>query len=552
MIPGGEATPLFARGGLALARAARRASGARGAALVFFGAQAFVDLAGGDQRVLPGPPPPPGARDLPLGALTPLRAHLLEPWRALLSHCFPFPHEPAAVLPVGGPNGPGLVLLLGALPPGGEASDPATLLSLAEAARDCQEDLAALAELAGTALLHARSCATLWQEARRDALTRLHSHRRFLELAAEELERAAAAGLPLSLLMVDLDNFRTVNEACGYEVGDRVLQEFARFLETCFSEGEPLARYAGNQFAALLPGVGPGAALARAQELRERIAAYRFRTLEAKGCSHAGLTASIGVASFPSDARSVAELVEASDRALLEAQRRGGDQVQAFPQVRALAGEARWYSLLRSKLPGRSSEVYVSTIRTLLAALEAKDRYTNSHSQGVAYWSERIARRLALPEDQVATVALGGLLHDIGKIGIAEAILRKKGPLTAAEYTQIKEHPALGEAILCNVAVAEDVVEIVLHHQERFDGRGYPAGLAGEAIPLGARVVAVADAFHSITSRRPYRPARSEEEALAEIKRWAGIMFDPRVVAAFEAVLRAGNGKAPTDPGRDR
>lgn len=408
---------------------------------------------------------------------------------------------------------------------------------------DQSRALAVLADYAAIAVANARTCEDLRREAQRDALTGICSHRHFHERTVAEIERARLSGHPLSLLMVDLDNFRNVNELLGYRVGDDVLREFARFLAAQSPYPEGVARYGGNQFALLLPGAGPAAAQAAAEELREKIGGHRFRAVEAAGPTRPlMLTVSIGAATFPVDAAETPDLVAAADRALLEAQRRGGDQVQAYARVTALAHESRWYALLRNKVPGRSSEVLVSTIRTFLAALEAKDSYTNSHSQAVALWSERIARRLDLPEERVATVALGGLLHDIGKIGIPDTVLSKNGPLTPAEYVQIKEHPALGRAILENVGVAEDVLEIVLHHQERFDGKGYPAGLAGTDIPLGARIVAVADAFHSMTSRRPYRIARDPATALGEIQHWAGIMFDPEVVRAFESALRTAEG----------
>ncbi len=559
-----------------LASAARGLCRAKGAAIVDASGYATIALAPGEEDG--GAQVAFAERELPVPE-GPGELHLLEEperevWQPVLARCFPFAAAPVALQVLTDHGRRVGVLLLAGLPeavlpegrlaagldaiagmaaaalvyeaesrftegtPGGRTHEPAVF-------EEAGRLVTVLADCAAIAAANARTYEQLRREAQRDALTGLCGHCHFHEYAAVEIERARFSGHPLSLLMVDLDNFRNVNEWLSYRVGDDVLREFARLLLSHTPHPEGVARYGGNQFALLVPGTGPAAAQTLAEDLRERIRTHRFQAIQAADPTLSlVLTASIGIATFPLDAPDVSGLVAAADRALLEAQRRGGDQVQAYPQAAAPAHESRWYSLLRKKVPGRSSEVLISTIRTLLAALEAKDSYTNSHSQAVALWSERIARCLDLPDEQVATVALGGLLHDIGKIGIPDAVLSKNGPLTPQEYVQIQEHPALGRAILENVAVAEDVVEIVLHHQERFDGKGYPGKLAGTAIPLGARIVAVADAFHSMTSRRPYRIARSAEAALGEIRHWAGIMFDPDVVHAFEKALRSGEGDA--------
>jgi len=176
---------------------------------------------------------------------------------------------------------------------------------------------------------------------------------------------------------------------------------------------------------------------------------------------------------------------------------------------------------------------FLSAITALAYALEAKDKYTSGHSQRVAEVSVAIAKELGMPQDSIDKIRLAGLVHDIGKIGVKESILNKAGKLTDEEYQHIKSHCEAGEHILIPIVEDEEILKTVRHHHERYDGRGYPDGLSGEQIPLGARILAVADAYDAMTSERPYREAMSDETACIEIERCKGIQFDPRVVDAF-------------------
>ena len=182
---------------------------------------------------------------------------------------------------------------------------------------------------------------------------------------------------------------------------------------------------------------------------------------------------------------------------------------------------------------------YLGTIRALAAALDARDPYTAGHSERVSQMSVIIARQLRLPESEVAIIRLGALLHDIGKIGLADEILQKPTPLTPEEFEQIKRHPALGARILRQVSFLEPHLPIVELHHERPDGHGYPFGLRGDEIPLAARIVHVADAYDAMTSARAYRPARPLGAAVAELRLYSGTQFDPECVKAFTEAIKA-------------
>jgi putative nucleotidyltransferase with HDIG domain len=186
----------------------------------------------------------------------------------------------------------------------------------------------------------------------------------------------------------------------------------------------------------------------------------------------------------------------------------------------------------------RLEETFWSTIRSLAEAIDAKDSYTRGHSDRVAEYAEALARRLKLKEDMLSAIRCAGYLHDTGKIGIPDAILLKPGKLNDDEYCQIMKHPILSHKIIEPVEFPYDVKPLVRHHHERMDGSGYPDGLTGNDIPLGARIIGIADAYEAMTSDRPYRKALTQSDAIAELKRCAGTQFDADLVEAFIEVLK--------------
>jgi putative nucleotidyltransferase with HDIG domain len=203
--------------------------------------------------------------------------------------------------------------------------------------------------------------------------------------------------------------------------------------------------------------------------------------------------------------------------------------------IAEVAGNA----IRRAQLLTQLEQAYMDLVLALARAMDARDTYTANHSERIAVWAERTARALGCSEAEIRQIRWAALLHDIGKVGVPDRILRKPGPLTAEEWVEIRRHPVVGEEILRPIAALREVARIVRHHQERWDGMGYPDGLRGEEIPLGARIIAVVDTYGAITDHRPYRPARTHAEAVEELRRCAGTQLDPRIVEVFLGVLEA-------------
>jgi len=203
-------------------------------------------------------------------------------------------------------------------------------------------------------------------------------------------------------------------------------------------------------------------------------------------------------------------------------------------------GKQAGVAVQRAMFAVQLEQLLRSTVRALVATIDAKDMYTRGHSERVTAYALRIGTAAGLKERTLRTLELAGLLHDIGKIGVPESVLRKAGPLTDKEYEIIKEHPKLGESILRHIKGAKDIAEIVLHHHERWDGRGYPEGLAKEEPSLAARILAVADAFDAMGSQRPYRDRMAQTKVLEEIGRCAGSQFDPALVNVLLRECKAG------------
>jgi diguanylate cyclase (GGDEF)-like protein len=352
-----------------------------------------------------------------------------------------------------------------------------------------------------------------------DPLTGLGNHRHFHERLARELEHALRYGRPLAICLVDVDDFKRINDRFGHPAGDRVLSMVAARLR---QTGEAF-RLGGDEFAVLLPGYVESEALTAAESIVDRISAL---DLEHMG----SITVSSGIAVAPSHARERDELLRLVDSALYWAKEYGKNQARSY------RSDAVELVELKRLATGGDRPARLRAAASLARAVDARDVYTGFHSQRVAQLAVRIATRLGLDREQIELTRLAASLHDLGKLALPEELLRKPGPLTDPERLVLERHPQIGHRMLDSLGV-DPVADWVLHHHERWDGAGYPDQLGGNQIPLGARIIFVADAYDAMTSDRLYRGRRSPEAALVELRACAGSQFDPTVVAALEDEL---------------
>jgi len=353
-------------------------------------------------------------------------------------------------------------------------------------------------------------------EAERDPLTGLLNHRAFHARLEEEAERARQGGTSLAIAVLDLDNFKFFNDAYGHAVGDEVLRQVSTVLRTACRMGDVLARFGGDEFALLMPDVGPDTT---AEGVRARLAAgisdIRYQPPRSRSAIPIGLSA--GVALFPAEAPTRLAVMQIADERLLRAKTGAGADTEAQRVRGAMRESVEGFSMLDA----------------LVTAVDNKDRYTRRHSEDVMTHGLEIARRLGLAEADRHTVAVAALLHDVGKIGVPDFVLRKPGDLTDEEFEAVKRHPNIGAAVVAAVPGLEAVLDAVRHHHERWDGMGYPGGLGGEAIPPMARLLAVADAYSAMTADRPYRKGMAAEQARRLLEQGAGTQWDPACVLAF-------------------
>ncbi len=376
------------------------------------------------------------------------------------------------------------------------------------------------------------------QAAVTDPVTSLPNHRALMSRIEEEVSHCQRTQRSCAVLFVDLDHFKHVNDTCGHRAGDAILHEVGSRLRTTLRLEDFAGRYGGEEFAVVLPDADVSGASQTAERLRIAVAAQpcSWEPEDGQSVMPIAVTASIGVAVYQLHGVTREALIEAADAAMYQAKRAGRNRV-CIADVETADVQGVLAAATNEETKERVA------VQALTAAARAHDRGTSAHSQRLVRLAEATARLLGRPEEELHLIRLGALLHDIGKIGIPEAILHKPGPLTDEEWTVMRRHPDIGRQILEQIGgIFHFLAQVVVTHHERWDGQGYPNRLAKEAIPMSARILAVVDSYDAMTSRRPYREPMSVAEARTELERCAGRQYDPLVVEAFLRVLDAENG----------
>lgn len=389
------------------------------------------------------------------------------------------------------------------------------------------------------------------QKAHQDSLTGLKNHRGFQDTLREQIKKAKKASQPLSVILFDINNISKINRELGYAKGDEVIKIVANKIKENTRPIDISARYGGDEIVLLLPNTDNSEACYMAEYLNYIISCSKIDDI-------GGIKMSIGLATYPNCSVNQEKLLLLAEQAVTISKHKGyknglstiiSSQDVNFWDGTALASFASVISKRHSELGINFENELITQFKTekiesnahlaematsLAGAIDAKDPYTNGHSQSVSRYSEALAVELNLPKSEVARIKMGALLHDIGKIGVPERILKKPGALTDEEWNIMKQHPSIGvKKVLGSIDSLKDLIPIVEHHHENWDGTGYPAKLAGEDIPLGARIVAVADAFHALISDRPYRKGLSIDKAIEILKAGAGIQWDKNLVRKF-------------------
>ena len=349
-----------------------------------------------------------------------------------------------------------------------------------------------------------------------DPLTGLFNDRYFRDRLRVEVERAVADGNSLALCVLDFDRFNAFSREYGFVIADRRIKWFAGVLLDSTADPDLVFRIGEDDFARIMPMASADDAL---EELR-RLAALSLEPPDALGSR---LTFSAGIALIPLHTTDPNELVRLAHGALYWAKTRGSGSIVTYDAVEVEALDSREHIL---KL---EEQTHTRLVESFAAAVDARDPYTKDHSLNVATLAEKLARALQLDDERCELIEAAALLHDVGKIGVPDAILRKPDKLDPAEYDIVKQHPDLAVQILAASARPEMLLWIHQHH-ERPDGLGYPKGLTADEITLEAKILAVCDAYDAITTERPYRSAASASEACAELRRHAGSQFDPHLV----------------------
>lgn len=385
----------------------------------------------------------------------------------------------------------------------------------------------------------------LKQLALRDPHTGLYNYRYLEDIIEVEFLRAKRYAQSLSVIMLDIDYFKSINDVYGHQFGDLILKQLASQLKKIVRRYDTVIRFGGEEFVVISPRTDRLTVLNLARRLLDTLRIYSFGIKN----SVVKLKVSIAVASYPEDAAIKSmDLVGIVDQILNKAKEDGGDRVyssldmarkkpsnslkknEKTNEVKALRGKI-------DRLTKRANQSLIEAVFAFAKTIKLKDHYTGEHVESTVYYATEIARALDLPREEIERVRQAAVLHDLGKIGISEKILLKKSKFTHKEFEVIKKHPQIAADIIRPIKFLHSIIPLIIYHHERWDGKGYPRGLKGEEIPVGARIIAIADVYQALISNRPYRKAYTQTKAVKIIKKNSGIQFDPRIVKIFLKVI---------------
>ncbi len=380
-------------------------------------------------------------------------------------------------------------------------------------------------EAAGTFLLTE-------QRATHDRLTGVANRETLLTVLHAEIERATRHYQPLSVAFIDIDRFKPINDMHGHNSGDAVLRQVARLLSGSVRASDAFGRYGGEEFMLILPETTPEDAVGLAEKLRNLVAAGPMRIA---GDQTIRTTISIGIAGGVGSQLQLDMLVDRADAAMYAAKSLGRNRTYLYRELdeEAPVRRAPISAAHRAQATAIGRWASDTATQALASVLAPQPHHRGRPSDMIASLATGLALEMGLPREEIERIRVASLLHDLGKIAIPDEILDKPSSLTDGEWQTIGQHPRIGQVILEQASSLREAIPVVLHHHERFNGGGYPHGLRGNEIPIGARIVAVADAYHAMIHDRPYSSAVAHAEALRELRENAGTQFDPAVVEVF-------------------
>lgn len=382
------------------------------------------------------------------------------------------------------------------------------------------EVLSLLAEQLALTLERIKDLQTLREKSIRDDLTGLYSRQYFLARVKEEIARSSREGNYLSFLFCDIDNFKAINRIQGYVEGDKVLCQIAKIIESSLRREDTVCRYGGDEFAVLLPKTDPF----KAEKIAERIYKAFIRAKEVK--DHPSLDISIGIASYPIHGKSIEDILSKADRSMIFAKHHPEKKIFIWDEWK-----------IKDVKELYKEEVLPEIIYTIAETVNLKNGYTGEHSRLVSEQASFLAKRIGLEEKRIKRIRTAALLHDIGKLAIPTYILTKPTSLTKREWEIIKEHAENSARITRYIRGLKEIVPIVRAIHERWDGKGYPDGLAKDEIPLEARIISLVDAYQALIFDRPYRKRFTKKEAIKILQDEAGKQFDPKLVQIFIDII---------------